>query len=433
MIQKPLQVTTLLALVVLFTIPSLYFPVRASTAGPDTIGLSPSSIVDLTGLLYPIGFKFTQQVNIAYSGAAQPTVLALQYVFTYDARIIDVDTTACTTVNTVAYCGVVPDAYAQAFALSPLQSRIDTISGTSLKRLFLSSISSLNPATGVTSTAATNDHATIHWTVVGLGKTSEAFSAADTFYATSSTSAIQPNTTIFYTATDGFFQNFPPKHDVSVSILVASPVTLGQTIVVTVTVSNQGDFPEMVTSMLSLNGTVIDTRTVSVPLGGTASYIVTQPTNIAGVYLFSVTAIIVGFTDPTSSDNTAFVSVTVKTLPLHTADLTGKGAWPDHHHFSISHFGSTAILFGKVSTTGTVLVTVKFTLVKDTVPIPSLSTSPFLCSGASTCEVSIGLGPLNPLTDAGHYSVLAQAFYSTDGVNFFAGVSTKSFSFSVTP
>jgi hypothetical protein len=286
---------------------------------------------------------------------------------------------------------------------------------------------------GVTSTATTNDHSTIHWKVVGLGQTSEAFSAADTFYATGSTSAIQPNASIPYTATNGFFQNSPPRHDVSVSIQAATPVLLGKTMIIGVTVSNQGDFAEMVSAVLSQNGTAIDTRTVGVPLGGTASYVVTRGTSLVTHWVFSVTASIVGFSDLTPADNTASTVVRVKALPLHIADLAGKGAWPDHHHFTISHDGTTQILFGKVSTTGTLLITVRFTIIKDTVPIPTVSTVPFLCVGASTCGVSFGFGPLSPLTDVGHYDVTAQAFYSTDGVNYFGGASTKSFTFAVLP
>jgi hypothetical protein len=208
---------------------------------------------------------------------------------------------------------------------------------------------------------------------------------------------------------------------------------LGKTIIIGVTVSNQGDFAEMVSAVLSQNGTAIDTRTVPVALGGATQYLVTRATSIATTYVFSVTATIVGFSDSTPADNTASTNVRVKALPLHTADLAGHGAWPDHHHFTISHDGTTQILFGKVSTTGTLLITVRFTIIKDTVPIPTVSTVPFLCVGASTCEVSFGFGPLSPLTDVGHYDVIAQAFYSADGVNYFSGASTKSFTFAVLP
>jgi hypothetical protein len=441
---KPLRVIILLALATLFATPSLYLPVRGSSAGNDTVSIAPSDVVDNTKLP---GTTFTQDVSISYSASVglYPTVQALQLNFHYNSRILQVDTGFCQVVPPVTganYCGVIPGPYALMFD-TPLSTCINDNCPNS--RLFLSSLSftGVNSAGGVYSTS--------HWIVRGEGFTlvNGTLTPPDnSFYVTTATSPIDPSMKIYYKNTNGVMLDMPRPndnvgsfqnvltHDVNVGFccIPGSPIRVGQTERLGPCVTATGSFDEDVKVTTTVNGTVIDMRTVhALSSGPPVCWTVLYTATIATHLVFCVEGFIVGFIDPTPADNQQCYVVIVKPFPLHPADLTGKGAWPDHHHFSISHYGSTEILFAKVATTGSAFISVQFMLVKDTVPIPSVSTVPFLCSGISTCEVSFGFGPLNPLTDIGHYDVTAQVVFSNDGTNFFAGASTKSFSFAVEP
>jgi hypothetical protein len=443
MIKKPLRVIILLALATLFATPSVYHPARASSAGPDTISLNPADVIDSTLVT---GSTFTQNVTISYSHntlGQYPIVLAMQYVLLYKARVLAVDFNACQTVSGIPYCGVIPQAYALCFPLASISMAVTRYNNTHT-RLFVSSLASIDPSVGCQS--AGGIHSTIHWKVTGLGRTNIDLSPSmgnlnsETFYQTTTTSPIDPSSKVFYTRNRssplGFFQN-GLLYDINVSISPGTPshVIVGQKFILGVLVTNTGDFDVDVSCVISVNGTAINPpTTIHVPEDQSILFGVMYQTTVVTHLVFSVTCTILGpFGDPTPLDNTAIWVLAVRALPKHTADLTGKGAWPDHHHFSISHYGSTEILFAKVATTGTAFIYVSFTLVKDTVPIPSVSTVPFLCVGASTCGVSFGFGPLSPLTDIGHYDVTATAWYSDDNVNYFAGVSNKAFTFAVLP
>jgi hypothetical protein len=449
MIKKPLRVIILLALATLFVTPSVYHPARASSAGPDTISLNPADVIDSTLVT---GSTFTQDVSISYScnTAGQcPIVLALQYGLVYKARVLALDMNACQTVSGIVYCGVIPSAATvMCFPLEPIQVRVKSVgSNNTFNELIVSSIASLNLAVGCQATLSTVVHSTIHWKVTGIGRTVIDMVPIDTFYITTTTSPIDPQSStfsgqVFYArnrpAPLGFFQN-GLLYDINCSIAIPQTpdhIQLTKTFPLVVRVTNTGDFDVDVSVVTSVNGTAYKTTTIHVPEDQSPLFQVNSPTTVVTHLVFSVTCTILGtFGDPTPLDNTATWLLKVTALPVHPADLTGKGAWPDHHHFSISHYGSTEILFAKVATTGTAYIYVSFTLVKDTVPIPSVSTVPFLCKGptGTVCEVSFGFGPLSPLTDIGHYDVTATAWYSDDNINFLAGVSTKAFTFAVLP
>jgi hypothetical protein len=187
----------LLVLVVLLSLTTFLgqLNVRASSAGPDKISLDPSIVSNP-------GATFTQNVNVSYSATptgALPDVLAMQYVINYDPKVIDVDMSFCQTVGGQSYCGVIPDAYALLFVITPLNVAVSS------GRLFVASLGSFNTATGITSPGGV--HSTIHWKITGSGTTALRFSASDTFYATSTSSPIDPNQNPSYTTFDGSFSN----------------------------------------------------------------------------------------------------------------------------------------------------------------------------------------------------------------------------------
>ncbi len=226
-------IVVLLLLLPIFQIAPL--SVRASTAGPDTIGLDPSNITPSASVM-----SFNQNVTVSYASPSAlpfqgclaipcyPRVLALQYAIIYNASVIDVDLTHCAVApDSFTYCGVFPDAYALLFPVQTVSAltcspttanicpRIDSITGTTQKRLFVSSIAALSLAGGVISPGG--KHTTIFWkvtaspatggtTIIHFQNPAPSTTTADTFYGTSSTSPIDPGTPVIaYTATDGTY------------------------------------------------------------------------------------------------------------------------------------------------------------------------------------------------------------------------------------
>jgi hypothetical protein len=129
----------------------------------------------------------------------------------------------------------------------------------------------------------------------------------------------------------------------------------------------------------------------------------------SGTHTVSVTA--------TSSYGKSSTTTFTIQVQLGVADLTGKGAWPDHHHFSISHYGSTEILFAEVKVNATLYVHVQFLLSRDIGPILTITSPIETCNVAiSPCTMSAsfnGLGGTGlSLWDVGKYEAQAQVFYS---------------------
>lgn len=159
--------------------------------------------------------------------------------------------------------------------------------------------------------------------------------------------------------------------------------------------------------------------------------IVTHAYGTPGIYTATLTV-----TDELSA-NSASAAIEV-ILPTYKADLVRKGAWSEHHRFSITgDEDGIQTLFGKVINskyaTESATVKVAFTIRDengDDVP-----GSPF-----ETAEVTLAPGEIaDPdltydlvITTPGKYYVKAQCFY-WDGTAWIAGAKLKSFSFTVIP
>ena len=120
-------------------------------------------------------------------------------------------------------------------------------------------------------------------------------------------------------------------------------------------------------------------------------------------------------------------------VPIVTsADLTGRSAWPEKHHFVLSA-DSVQTLFGKVANLGNSPVTalVEFNI---------YDSSGALVGTFQTATATIGTGGTMVLSydwtaSLGKYSVTAQVLYdgNGDGTIDAAGAKVKSFGFSVVP
>src|SRR6266566_8424837 len=222
----------LLTFAILFSVQFASVPVHASSAGPDTVKLSLSTVSQTTPA------SFTQDVLISYSANAAgafPKTVSMQYVIQYDSAVIDVDNSACAASSDGnTYCGVTAGAYAQSFVIQQLPqnnpcganfcANVQPVSGT-IMQIFVASIATLSPSGGIA--VAGGVHSTIHWRVTASsstgGSTSIHFSGPDTFYSTSSTSAIDPSSSqIFYTPTNGQFTLAGAPTPTLVSVVVGT-------------------------------------------------------------------------------------------------------------------------------------------------------------------------------------------------------------------
>lgn len=123
-----------------------------------------------------------------------------------------------------------------------------------------------------------------------------------------------------------------------------------------------------------------------------------------------------------------------------SADLVGKSAWPEHHHFVISkdegYDGTYAnqTLFGKVSNIGPLPldVYVTFDLVRDDgFIVPTIKTEEVVIAPGATVDLTAIFTLSN--ADVGKYMVNASAWYSWSGFYFTQGDKIKPFSFAVVP
>jgi hypothetical protein len=416
--------------------------VRASSVGLDTINVTPATITQTSPA------TFTQAVNIAYSANALgqfPQLLAMQYVINYNPAVIEVDTSACQLVNGINYCGVIPGPYALLFPITALSTAL------SPGRLFASSLGSFALSGGVASAGGL--HTTIHWKVTAMlpagGTTPITFSTADTFYATSNTSPIDPSLNIFYTSTGGSY-TLPST---------ACAYTLSNSGTTTITtIGNQGSsgtntITATQTSMTACNPVTLTVSglptgvTSNSPLsvtpitaGATATLTINvAATTVPNTYPITVTGTLTGNAPVTTSFNLVVNHVTPVVL---VANLGGKSAWPEHHHDSVAKDNADT-LFGKVFVNGTLYVYVVFTLIHDTTPLPIvLTTATGTCTVTlSPCLLSVDFKGISgtglvctttTFTDCGKYSVSATVYYSTSATGpFAAGTHVKAFGFAV--
>jgi hypothetical protein len=370
----------------------------------------------------------------------------MQYVINYNPAVIEVDTSACQIVGGINYCGVIPGPYALLFPITALSTAL------SPGRLFASSLGSFALSGGVASAGGL--HSTVHWKITAMlpagGTTPITFSTADTFYATSNTSPIDPSLNIFYTSTGGSYTlvgtpvcnysltNSPNPLSINQgssgtntitaalkSTVACNPVTLAAT-----------GLPAGATPMFSPNPVTPSTA-------GTPSTLTINvaSSTIPGTYAITVTGTSTDHTAVTTTFNLMVIKVTVV---VTVANLGGKSAWPEHHHNSVAK-GNADTLFGKVFVNGTLYVYVVFSLVQDTLPAVTHTTTTSICTvSVSPCILTFGFAgtsgtglvcpPTGVGADCGKYAATATVWYSTSATGpFVAGTHVKAFGFAIVP
>ncbi len=126
----------------------------------------------------------------------------------------------------------------------------------------------------------------------------------------------------------------------------------------------------------------------------------------------------------------AIHTITIKERPAYATDLSGRGAWPEHHRHDISRHGINNTLYAKVMNLGTETVTafVVFTVYDGRVgaELGTMETSDVTLTSLDAQVLTVEFDTTSWGT--GKFYVKAQCFY--DG---FAGAKTKVFSFTVVP
>jgi hypothetical protein len=116
-----------------------------------------------------------------------------------------------------------------------------------------------------------------------------------------------------------------------------------------------------------------------------------------------------------------------------SADVLGRSAWPEHHHFVVSKDDGYQTLYAKVKNLGTndLYVKVMFDIMRDDAFVITIESGAVVVPPETTVEFTADL----PLTvaDAGKYYATATAWYSFYGINFAQGAKNKTFSFAVVP
>jgi hypothetical protein len=232
----------------------------------------------------------------------------------------------------------------------------------------------------------------------------------------------------------------PTVHDLAVTSVSASPLTVikGATVQITVTVKNLGTVSETSTVQAFTGASLVGNQSVSLGVGATANAVFSWNTTpvTPGTYLTSGKIIQVTGENNTANNQMNDGTVTVNPLPPGNlkAELVGHSAWPDFHHLAIHSRSSTQTLYGKVANVGPGPVAAKVVfqifdantgILKATIE-SNVATIPVggivVVSGAWTAVV-------------GSYSVRGQCWFDTNNDGIFDGSDpgVKIFSFKVVP
>lgn len=231
----------------------------------------------------------------------------------------------------------------------------------------------------------------------------------------------------------------PPVHDVAVTSVTATPLTVpaGDPVTVTVVVENQGTVQETTTVSAMAGAIPVGSNPITLDAGATDAVVLTWDTTGAapGDYVITGAASqVTGETDLSDNEMTDG-TVTVQSPPSGSlaAELAGRSAWPMHHHFAISRAGPTQTLFAKVHNSGTGPVNAKVVFTVYTSAGAFVAT---VDSGATVIPVDgivvlSGTLPASP----GRYMVTAQVWFDSNNDGTFDGSdpNTKDFGFSVVP
>lgn len=223
-------------------------------------------------------------------------------------------------------------------------------------------------------------------------------------------------------------------HDIAITGFTApGTATEGDSVSITVDLENKGDYDESFELNFLVDGSVAETRSVTLAKGATTTEVFTW-TAVVGTHVLAAEAVVVN--DATPDDNYVETSIDVSpAAEVILADLVRRSAWPEHHHYSIAKDeDSYQTLFGKARNLGTTdtLVAVEFRIydketsaLVDTIPTTAINIAP-----GAIVDLSVDWTPA-----PGKYYVEAQVIYDGDGDGVVEtyGAKIKSFSFTVVP
>jgi len=231
----------------------------------------------------------------------------------------------------------------------------------------------------------------------------------------------------------------PTVHDVAVTAVSASPltVTIGDTVTISVTVKNVGTASDAPAVQAFAGSILVGTQNVTLQPSQTATLAFSWVTTgvVPSSYLISAKALPV--TDETNLANNQMNdgTVTVNLPPPGTlkAELAGHKAWPDFHHLAIHHVGSTQTFYGKIANIGTGPVKAKVVFSIYTAAGSFVAT---VESGVATIPLG-GIAVVSGTWTAvpGSYAVKAQCWYDSNNDTYFDGSdpAIKTFTFKVVP
>jgi hypothetical protein len=231
----------------------------------------------------------------------------------------------------------------------------------------------------------------------------------------------------------------PPVHDVAVTAVTASPTsaTQGDPVSLAATIANEGNVSESFVVVFTANGVAVASAPLTLAAGASASVSGSWDTTgeIAGSWVIEASiATLAGETD--TADNTMLGPTVALSGPVYAdlADLNGKSAWPEHHHYDLTNDEDAyQTLFAKVKNLGTnpVYCKVRFELYVGTTLVGTYWTSPtYLAATGVTSTQSFALDAA--AAGVNDYRVWTKAFYasSPDGP-WTEGIRLKKFSFSI--
>ena len=233
-----------------------------------------------------------------------------------------------------------------------------------------------------------------------------------------------------------------PVHDVAVTSVTATPltVTAGDPVTVTVVVENQGTVQETTSVSATAGSISVGSNPITLDAGATDAVVLTwDTTGVApGDYVITGAASpVTGETDLSDNEMTDG-TVTVQSPPPPppgnlAAELAGRSAWPLRHHFVISRAGPIQTLFAKVHNAGTGPVNAKvvFTVYTSAGAFVAAVETGALVILVDGIVVLSGTLPASP----GRYMVTAQVWFDSNNDGTFDGSdpNTKDFGFSVVP
>lgn len=240
------------------------------------------------------------------------------------------------------------------------------------------------------------------------------------------------------TATAPTITILAPVHDGALLAVNASALSAnqGDSIALSATVANQGNLSDSFSVTFQANGVAVGSANLTLAPGASGTVNVSWNTNnfVAGTWAIEASlAPVAGETDVTDNAMSGPTVTLAGTVWADLADLGGRKAWPEHHHYKISgDEDAYQTLFAKVQNYGSNPVYVKVVFqvfVNDQLVGTYESNAAYLLATGMTAVVSYQFAAATS-----DYKVEAKARYSSsaDGP-WTEGTMMKKFGFAIVP